>query len=94
MPVSRSTGEETNFVPGQAVFELTMHQCIEAGQAFDFGYGDLKALCRHFAISLPSHELRSTFSALDEDCSGAISYKELCYTVFPETLLWLCLRTS
>ena len=40
MPVSRSTGEETNFVPGQAVFELTMHQCIEAGQAFDFGYGD------------------------------------------------------
>ena len=37
MPVSRSTGEETNFVPGQAVFELTMHQCIEAGQAFDFG---------------------------------------------------------
>ena len=35
MPVSRSTGEETNFVPGQAVFELTMHQCIEAGQAFD-----------------------------------------------------------
>ena len=35
MPVSRSTVEETNFVPGQAVFELTMHQCIEAGQAFD-----------------------------------------------------------
>ena len=61
MPVSRSTGEETNFVPGQAVFELTMHQCIEAGQAFDSASG-LRASARVCAPALGLRALGSSVS--------------------------------
>ena len=38
----------------------------------------------HKQVGLPSRELREVFTALDEDASGAISYKELCHVVFPD----------
>ena len=59
---------------------LSQHDLDDSGE---LEYPEFKQLCRQLGVAIAPSELRDVFNALDEDRSGAISYKELCHAVFP-----------